>query len=107
MAKVEVERRGAGAVLSIKPPDVDHYVEAGTQRFPRIMGVGNALYMLHTGVRIGVDRAFAMGFVQEVVPAGHALGRAMELAERIASYAGQPGLLADRASTIAAYDQPL
>jgi enoyl-CoA hydratase len=84
-----------------------NYVDGGTQRFPRIMGVGNALYMLHTGVRVGVDRAFAMGFVQEVVPAGDALGRAMELAERIASYPGQPGLLADRASTIAAYDQPL
>jgi len=84
-----------------------NYVDGGTQRFPRIMGMGNALYMLETGVRIDVRRAFAMGFVQEVVETGTALTRALELAERIAGYPGQPGILADRTATIAAYDQPL
>ena len=42
-----------------------------------------------------------------MVPAGGALQRALELAETIANYPGQAGIRADRASTIAAYDQPL
>jgi enoyl-CoA hydratase len=84
-----------------------NYIDGGTQRFPRIMGMGNALYMLETGARIDVHRAYAMGFVQEVVPHGEALARALALAEGIASYPGQPGLLADRTAAIAAFDQPL
>jgi enoyl-CoA hydratase len=83
------------------------YVDGGTQRFPRIMGMGNALYMLETGMRIDVRRAFEFGFVQEVVPAGAALERALELAGLIAGYPGQTGLRVDRASCITAYDQPL
>ena len=84
-----------------------NYVDGGTQRFPRIMGTGNALYLLQTGIRIDVRRAYEMGFVQEIVPPGRSLERALELAERIAGYPGQPGLRADRASTVAAYDRPL
>ena len=83
------------------------YVDGGTQRFPRIVGTGNALYLLETGVRIDARRAFAMGFVQEIVPAGAALDRALELAEAIATYPGQAGIRADRASAIGAFDQPL
>jgi enoyl-CoA hydratase len=83
------------------------YVDGGTQRFPRIMGLGNALYMLETGARIDAGRAYAMGFLQEVVPPGRALARALELAEMIASYPNQGGILADRASAIGAWDQPL
>jgi enoyl-CoA hydratase len=48
-----------------------------------------------------------MGFVQEVVPANVALGRALELAEAIAGYPAQRGIRTDRASAIAAYDGPL
>ena len=83
------------------------YVDGGTQRFPRIVGLGNALYMLETGARIDSQRAHAMGFLQEVVPPGQALSRALELAEAIASYPNQQGILADRASAIGAWDQPL
>ena len=83
------------------------YVDGGTQRFPRIMGMGNALYMLETGMRIDVRRAFEFGFVQEIVPAGGALSRALELAGLIAAYPGQQGIRADRNSCIAAYDEPL
>ena len=83
------------------------YIDGGTQRFPRIMGTGNALYMLETGMRIDVRRAFDFGFVQEVVPAGGALDRALHLAELMAGYPGQVGLRADRASCIAAFDRDL
>src|SRR5919204_2609644 len=70
------------------------YVDGGTQRFPRIVGLGNALYLLETGVRIDARRAFAIGFVQEVVEAGRALPRAPELAETVAAYPGQTGVRA-------------
>jgi len=83
------------------------YVDGGTQRFPRIMGMGNALYMLETGMRIDARRAFEFGFVQEVVAAGQAQPRTLELAEMIAGYPGQTGLRADRNSAVAAFDQPI
>ena len=37
------------------------YLDGGTQRFARIMGVGNALYLLETGARIDAQRAMALG----------------------------------------------
>ena len=78
------------------------FIDGGTQRFPRIMGQGNALYMIETGARIDAARAMAFGLVQEVVAAGAALGRALELADRIAGYP-QASLRADRAATVATW----
>src|SRR5439155_10546520 len=57
------------------------FVDGGTQRFTRIAGLGSALYLIETGARIGARRALELGLVQEVVPAGQALARALELAE--------------------------
>lgn len=76
------------------------YSDGGTQRFARIMGTGNALYMLMTGARFDARRAYEMGFLQELVPAGQALSRAIELAEKIASYPNFPGICADRRATL-------
>lgn len=56
-------------------------IDGGTQRLPRIVGLSNALYLIETGIVIDADRAFHMGLVQEVVPEGQALSRALELAE--------------------------
>jgi len=72
------------------------YTDGGTQRFARIMGTGNALYMLMTGARFDARRAWQMGFLQEVVPKGEALSRALELADAIASYPNFAGICADR-----------
>lgn len=79
------------------------YTDGGTQRFARIMGLGNALYLLETGVRIDSRRAHAMGFVQEVVPEGQALTQALELAGFIASYPNFAGICADRQAALATY----
>ncbi|HEU0201404.1 MAG TPA: enoyl-CoA hydratase-related protein, partial [Burkholderiaceae bacterium] len=79
------------------------YVDGGTQRFPRIMGLGNALYLLATGMRIDASRALALGFVQEVVPPGQALARTLELAERIAAYPNFAGICAERQAVHAAF----
>ena len=78
------------------------FIDGGTQRFPRIMGQGNALWMIETGVRIDAARAQAIGLVQEIVAEGRALDRALELADRIAGYP-QASLLADRAATLATW----
>ena len=77
------------------------YCDGGTQRFARIMGTGNALYMLMTGTRIDARRAYELRFLQEVVPQGRALSRALDLAAVIASYPNFPGICADRGAVLA------
>src|SRR5207249_8205302 len=62
------------------------FTDGGTQRFSRIMGQGNALWLIETGVRIDARRAQAIGLVQEVVSRGRALPRALDLAQHIAEY---------------------
>ncbi len=82
------------------------YVDGGTQRLPRIVGTGNALYLLVTGVRIDARRAYEMGLVQELIPAGGALDRALDLAGHVVRYP-QASLRADRANVLEAFDRPL
>ena len=81
-------------------------IDGGTQRLPRIAGLGNALYLIQTGVVIDADRACRMGLVQEVVPDGQALPRALELAVAISSYP-QISLRNDRRSTYEGLSLPL
>ncbi len=61
-------------------------IDGGTQRLPRIVGLGNALYLIETGIVIDADHAFHIGLVQEVVPQEQALPRALELAEAMSKY---------------------
>ncbi|MEO7802895.1 MAG: enoyl-CoA hydratase-related protein [Actinomycetota bacterium] len=75
------------------------FTDGATQRLPRIMGQGGALYLIETGVRISAERALSLGLVQEVVEPRKALERALELAERIAGYP-QVSLRADRRAAI-------
>ncbi|MEC5184274.1 MULTISPECIES: crotonase/enoyl-CoA hydratase family protein [Cryobacterium] len=58
-----------------------------TIRFPRAAGWGNAMRWLLTGDMFDVREAHRMGLVQEIVPNGRELHRAIELAERIAAQA--------------------
>ena len=80
--------------------------DAGTQRLPRLIGLGNALYLIETGMELDALQAQRMGLAQEVVPAGMALARALELARHIASYP-QGGILADRTAALAGIHLPL
>ena len=75
-------------------------VDGGTQRLPRIVGLGNALYLIETGVMIDAERALRMGLVQEVVAEGRALARALELVEAMSAYPK----LSLRKDRIAAYE---
>jgi len=55
-----------------------------TMRFVERAGWGNAQRYLLTGDEFGATEAFRLGFVQEVVPAGRQLERALEIAATIA-----------------------
>ena len=57
----------------------------GTQRLPRLVGMGAALKLLYTGDFIRADEALRIGLVDEVVAAGDVAARAKELAEAIAA----------------------
>ena len=81
-------------------------VDGGTQRLPRIVGFGNALYLIESGVEIDADHALRIGLVQEVVPEGQALSRALELAESISGYP-RVSLRNDRRSTYEGLALPL
>ena len=80
-------------------------VDGGTQRLPRIVGLGNALYMIETGVLIDAEHAQRIGLVQEVVPEGQALARALEIAEALSKYP-QLALRNDRAAAIGGLTLP-
>jgi len=82
------------------------WVDGGTQRMTRRIGIGDALYLMETGERVDARRALEMGLVQEVVPDGESLPRAVELAERMAAYP-QQSLLADREAALATFGLPL
>ena len=58
---------------------------AATQRLPRLIGLGNALYLLMSGEMIGAEDALRMGLVQRVVEPEALLPAAVELAKTIAS----------------------
>lgn len=52
-------------------------------RYVQRAGWGNAMYHLLRGDEFGAERAYDMGFVQEVVPSGSQIERALQLAEEI------------------------
>jgi enoyl-CoA hydratase/carnithine racemase len=62
-------------------------VGGATLRFPREVGWGNAMRWLLTGDEFDAAEALRIGLVQEVVPPGEQLPRAVALAETIAAQA--------------------
>lgn len=52
----------------------------GTQNLPWLVGEGWAKRMILCGERVKADRALSIGLVEEVVPSGKALEKALELA---------------------------
>ena len=74
-------------------------IDGGTQRLPRIVGLGRALDMILTGRIMEVTEAHDWGLVNEVVPEGKHLERALELAEGLAGFP-QDTMLADRRAAI-------
>jgi len=79
-------------------------LDGGADRLAAIIGLGRALDLILTGREISAATALAIGLVTEVVAPGEHLTRALEIAERIASFP-QPTLLADRWGLLEGLDQ--
>jgi enoyl-CoA hydratase len=74
-------------------------VDGGTQRLPRIVGLGRALDMILTGRTVDAEEAHRIGLVTEVTSAGLHLDRALEYAEALAAFP-QETMLADRSAAL-------
>jgi enoyl-CoA hydratase len=81
-------------------------IDGGTQRLPRIVGMGRALDLILTGRPVDAEEAERIGLVNEVVAPGAHLDRALDLAERIAAFP-QETMLADRRAAIEGAGLPL
>ncbi len=74
-------------------------IDGGTQRLPRIVGLGRALDIILSGRMVEAEEALAIGLLTELVPAGEHLTRSLAYAEALASFP-QDTMLADRRAAI-------
>jgi enoyl-CoA hydratase len=81
-------------------------IDGGTQRLPRIVGLGRALDMILSGRIVEAPEALQMGLLTEVVTAGRHLDRAVEMAQGLAGFPQQT-MLADRRAAIEGMGLPL
>jgi len=81
-------------------------IDGGTQRLPRIVGMGRALDLILTGRMVEAQEALAMGMLTEIVPPGQHLARALAIAEALAAFP-QETMLADRRAAIEGFGLPL
>jgi enoyl-CoA hydratase len=80
-------------------------VDGGTQRLPRIVGLGRGLDLILTGRIVDAAEALGMGLVTEVVAPGRHLERALQIAEGLAGFP-QETMLADRRAAIEGIGMP-
>jgi enoyl-CoA hydratase len=81
-------------------------IDGGTQRLPRIVGLGRALDLILSGRMVDAGEALAIGLVTELVAPGTAVTRALALAETLAGFP-QETMLSDREAALAAHGLPL
>lgn len=81
-------------------------IDGGTQRLPRIVGMGRALDLILTGRLVEAAEAHAMGLLTEIVAPGAHVERALEIAEGLAGFP-QATMLADRRAALEGAGLPL
>lgn len=81
-------------------------VDGGTQRLPRVVGMGRALELILTGRPVEAEEALRIGLVNELVEPGRHLRRALELAESLAGFP-QETMVADRRAALEGAGSPL
>jgi enoyl-CoA hydratase len=81
-------------------------IDGGTQRLPLVVGMGRALELILTGRVVDAEEALSWGLVNQVVPAGSHLERALEIAEGLAAFP-QTTMLSDRRAAIEGSGLPL
>lgn len=81
-------------------------LDGGTQRLPRIVGMGRAMEMIITGRFIDAAEAERIGLANEVVPRGKAYERAFQLAQTICDLP-QGALRTDKQAALMGYGRPL
>lgn len=74
-------------------------IDLGTVRLPRLIGHSRAMDLILTGRAVRAQEAFDIGLANRLVPAGHALAAALQLAQQIASFP-QACMRNDRLSAI-------
>ncbi len=80
--------------------------DGGTQRLPRIVGMGRALELIITGKVINAEEAYRIGLANEIVPKGKSLERALELANYICILP-QTAMRTDKEAAVKGYGMPL
>lgn len=81
-------------------------IDGGTQRLPRVVGLGRALDLILTGRVIDATEASAIGLVNQIVERGTAVDNAIALGEQIADFPWDT-VLADRESALLAQGMDL
>ncbi len=81
-------------------------IDGGTQRLPRIVGMGRGLDLILSGRIVEADEAREIGLLTEVVPPGRHVERALEMAEGLAAFP-QKTMLSDRRAAIEGLGLPL
>jgi len=80
--------------------------DGGTQRLPRLIGMGRAMELIITGRVINATEAERYGLVNEIVPKGNSLSRAKELANLICTLP-QEAIKTDKEATVRGFGQTL
>ena len=80
--------------------------DGGTQRLPRIVGMGRAMELIITGKVIDSQEAYRIGLANEVVPKGESLNRAIELARFICTLP-QPAIQTDKEAAVRGFGESL
>lgn len=81
-------------------------VDGGTQRLPRIVGMGRAMELILTGRFVKADEALRIGLANEVVAKGQSLVRALEIARGLCVLP-QGAMRSDKQAAMMGWGRPL